>query len=166
MTQESTQSVAASAIRFLAAGGTASLVNWLVRFPLSLVLPFTGAVAIAYCVGMTLGFVLYQRWVFPGSTRSLWRQIVMFCAVNAVGLATVVASADVVRQAILQSGLAQSGAAGALAHLTAIAIGACVNFLGHRVATFGSAPLQNAEGVGLTAPIRVGDLQHPALAQK
>ncbi len=141
MTRESTQSIATSAIRFLAAGGTASLVNWLVRFPLSLVLPFQIAVAIAYCVGMTLGFVLYQKWVFPGSTSSLRRQIVMFCAVNAVGLVTVVATADVVRQAIVQSGLAQAGAASAVAHLTAIAIGACVNFLGHRVGTFGLAPL-------------------------
>ena len=44
--------------RFLVAGGSAALVNWLVRFPVELVLPFFAALIIAACIGMACGFLL------------------------------------------------------------------------------------------------------------
>ena len=74
--------------RFLVAGGIAALVNWLVRFPVELVLPYFAALLVATCIGMTCGFLLYRAWVFPGSTRPLSRQVRDFILVNLTGQAT------------------------------------------------------------------------------
>lgn len=125
----------AGAPRFLVAGGLASLVNWLVRFPLSLVLPFGTAVGAAYAVGMLVGFVLYRSWVFPGSTLPLAAQIGRFVLVNAAGLAVVVMGAKGL-VAVLMTGGLPGGPAEAAAHAGAIVLGALVNFAGHRALTF------------------------------
>ncbi len=52
-------------VRFLFLGGFAAAVNWLIRFPLSLFLPLSAAVAVAYLIGMSVGFTLYRTYVFP-----------------------------------------------------------------------------------------------------
>ena len=57
--------------RFLLLGGLAAAINWAVRFPLSLVLPIGPAVAVAYLIGMSVGFWLYRTYVFPGSSRPI-----------------------------------------------------------------------------------------------
>ncbi len=124
------------AARFLVAGGLSSLVNWLVRFPLSVVMPFMAAVALAYAVGMVIGFKLYRSWVFPGSTLSIGAQAVRFVAVNALGLATVVVSARLFVLVLSLGDLLSVGHAEALAHGAAIVTGAVVNFIGHRAVTF------------------------------
>jgi putative flippase GtrA len=118
------------------AGGFASLLNWLVRFPLSRLAPFEVAVGLAYGVGMLAGFGLYRSWVFPGSTLPLRSQIARFVAVNAAGLLVVVFGAALLVAAIGWTGLLAPPAAEALAHGLAILGGAIVNFLGHRAVTF------------------------------
>ncbi len=130
------QALPAGAPRFLVAGGLASSVNWLVRFPLSLVLPFGLAVAAAYAAGMLVGFVLYRSWVFPGSTLPLAAQVGRFLLVNAAGLAAVVIGAKGLVAALLSTGRVPHGAAEASAHAGAIVLGALVNFAGHRALTF------------------------------
>lgn len=130
------EAVPADAARFLLAGGLASLVNWLARFPLSLVLPFDLAVGTAYVVGMALGFWLYRAWVFPGSALPLSTQLGRFIAVNALGLAVVLIGARLLVEAIDASGFAPVGVVEAAAHGAAIMLGAAVNFLGHRALTF------------------------------
>ncbi len=132
------------AARFLVAGGLSSLVNWLVRFPLSAVIPFMGAVALAYAFGMAVGFMLYRSWVFPGSTLPLGTQAVRFLAVNALGLATVLVSARLFVPMLGLGGPLSLAHAEALGHGAAIATGAVVNFIGHRAVTFARR--------GLTAP--------------
>ncbi|HEX4765300.1 MAG TPA: GtrA family protein [Lichenihabitans sp.] len=124
------------AARFLVAGGLSSLVNWLVRFPLSAVMPFMGAVALAYAVGMAVGFALYRSWVFPGSTLPLGAQAVRFVAVNALGLATVLVAARLFVPVLGLGDLLSIAHAEALGHGLAIASGAVVNFIGHRAVTF------------------------------
>ena len=128
--------VPAGAPRFLVAGGLASLLNWLVRFPLSLVLPFELAVGVAYAIGMGVGFALYRSWVFPGSALPFRVQLGRFIAVNAAGLATVMVGARVLVLAFDSSGLLPVSPAEALAHAMAIVLGAAVNFVGHRALTF------------------------------
>ncbi len=44
--------------RFLIAGGFAAAVNWAVRFPLSLLMPYAAAVIAAGALGMGVGFVI------------------------------------------------------------------------------------------------------------
>jgi energy-coupling factor transport system substrate-specific component len=122
-------------VRFLVAGGLAALVNWLVRFPLDLVMPFAAAVVLAMVIGMVCGFLLYRAWVFPGSVRPLIVQVRDFVLVNLVGQAVMVLVAIVLRWILLAATLREVVAA-AVAHATGIAIGAAANFLGHRHITF------------------------------
>jgi len=121
--------------RFLVAGGIAALVNWLVRFPLELVLPFAGAVLAATGIGMACGFVLYRGWVFAGSDRPIMAQIRDFVLVNLLGQATMLGLAVLTRELLVLGGVSTL-VAGASAHAFAIAAGAIVNYLGHRHITF------------------------------
>lgn len=124
------------AARFLVAGGLSSLLNWLVRFPLSLAMPFDLAVSLAYAIGMILGFVLYRSWVFPGSTLPLGTQLMRFVAVNVLGFALVVVCAKLFVALLSIGGLMSLGEAEAAGHAFAIVTGAVVNFIGHRTVTF------------------------------
>jgi putative flippase GtrA len=121
--------------RFLVAGGIAALVNWLVRFPVELVVPYLAALLVSTGVGMTCGFLLYRAWVFPGSTRPLAGQIRDFILVNLTGQAAMLGVAASLRPLLM---LIDVGAliAGASAHALGIAVGAVVNYLGHRHVTF------------------------------
>ena len=94
--------------RFLVAGGIAALVNWLVRFPVELVLPYFAALLVATGIGMTCGFLLYRAWVFPGSTRPLGRQVRDFILVNLTGQATMLGVAALARQLLISAGSAPS----------------------------------------------------------
>ena len=124
--------------RFLVAGGIAALVNWLVRFPVELVLPYFAALLVATCIGMSCGFVLYRAWVFPGSTRPLGAQVRDFILVNLTGQATMLGVAALARE-LLVLALVTPLVAGATAHALGIAIGAVVNYLRHRHVTFSAA---------------------------
>ena len=124
--------------RFLIAGGIAALVNWLVRFPVELVLPYFAALLVATCIGMTCGFLLYRAWVFPGSTRPLAGQVRDFILVNLTGQATMLGVAALARQLLISLEVG-SLVAGASAHALGIAVGAVVNYLGHRHVTFTGA---------------------------
>ena len=122
--------------RFLVAGTIAALVNWLVRFPLELTMPFAVAVLVAMAIGMACGFVLYDRWVFPGSVRPLVGKIRDFVAVNLVSQAVMFVVSVGARELLLAEWAATLS--GAAAHLLGIATGAIVSFLGHRAITFGA----------------------------
>jgi energy-coupling factor transport system substrate-specific component len=123
--------------RFLVAGAIAALVNWLVRFPIELVLPFFAALAVATCVGMTCGFLLYRAWVFPGSSRPIVGQVRDFILVNLTGQATMLGVAVLARQLLIEIQI-DPVVAGASAHALGIAGGAVVNYLGHERVTFSS----------------------------
>lgn len=127
--------LASNQVRFLVAGGLAALVNWLVRFPLELVMPFMPAVLVALAVGMTSGFLLYDRWVFPGSVRPLATKIRDFIAVNVLTQAVMLVVTIGLREIALLAGI-PAVTAGAGAHLVGIGAGALVSYIGHRAVTF------------------------------
>jgi energy-coupling factor transport system substrate-specific component len=122
--------------RFLVAGSVASLVNWLARFPLELAMPFAAAVLGAMVVGMACGFLLYDRWVFPGSVRPLATKIRDFIAVNLASQAVMFVVSIGVRELLLLADWSVT-IAGAAAHLIGIAAGAFFSYFGHRSITFG-----------------------------
>lgn len=122
-------------LRFLLLGGTAAAINWLVRFPLSMVMPFPAAVFFAYLIGMMAGFTLYRAYVFPGSAMPIGVQIGLFLAVNAFGAVIVMG----VSLAIL-SAAGGLPFAEAFAHGTGIGVGAVANFFGHKYLTFRISP--------------------------
>jgi putative flippase GtrA len=123
--------------KFLVAGTIAALVNWFVRFPLELAMPFAAAVLVAMTIGMFAGFLLYDRWVFPGSPRHLLGKIRDFVAVNLVTQGVMFVVSIAAREILLIVGLSTT-LAGAAAHLFGIGCGAIVSFLGHRAITFGA----------------------------
>ena len=130
-------------VRFLMLGGLAATINWLVRFPLSLIMPLSAAVLVAYAIGMSAGFCLYRTYVFPGSSRPMAQQIVVFLLVNLAGAVVVLALTLALLN--LQSGmpLPETIKEG-LAHGFAIGIGAVVNFFGHKLLTFRVARTHSA----------------------
>lgn len=125
-------------VRFLIAGGSAALLNWLVRFPLSLVLPYTPALVVAQAIGMAYGFVIYRHWAFQSSgERSVIVELRDFLAVNAAGALVTIVIAVVAKAVLMLLSIPPSLAEGA-AHAGGIAGGAVINFLGHKHMTFRS----------------------------
>ncbi|WP_322055184.1 GtrA family protein [Paraburkholderia bannensis] len=123
-----------SIAKFLVAGGIASLINWLSRFVFSEIMPFTYAVAVAYVVGMVVGFVLYRNWVFERRGSMISGQIALFVIVNIFGMGAVALSSMELLN-LTSTWFPQKAAEGS-ANLAGISIGAVVNYIGHRVVTF------------------------------
>jgi energy-coupling factor transport system substrate-specific component len=123
--------------RFLIAGGSAALINWLARIGFSQLLPLDQAILLAYGIGMLAGFLLYRSFVFESAIGTLSRQITIFLGVNLVG-AVVVVAATLALKGLALSILPRMDAsfAEALAHGAAIGIGAVSNYFGHRLLTF------------------------------
>lgn len=69
-------------LEFLAVGGLAALLHWLVRLFLSIWLPFSWAVIIAYAVGIIVAFLLNSFFVFPKSEKARHTQARDFILVN------------------------------------------------------------------------------------
>lgn len=128
-------------IRFLLLGGFAAAVNWLARFPLSVFLPFDLAVIVAYVIGMSIGFTLYRRYVFPGSTRPLVEQSLIFLGINLLGALVVLGLTRLFLPLMAQTGWPLA-VREAVAHGAAIGVGAIVNFFGHKTLTFARAGRQ------------------------
>lgn len=122
-------------LAFLICGTLAAAINWVARMILSLWMSFSLAVVLAYAIGMLAGFLLYRRYVWTSSARSLPAQILAFIAVNiaVAGLVLLVAIGLVTVGDLL---IGRSGLTEALAHGVAIAVGAAANYVTHREITF------------------------------
>ena len=107
-------------------------------------MPFVAAVIAATVIGMGVGFVIYQTFVFPGSTRPLWLRLRDFLLVNAGATLGVAGSAAIAL--VLLGGVMAQGAAEAIAHAVGIAVGAVLNFTGHRLLTFRDAAVAPPSG--------------------
>lgn len=122
-------------VRFLLAGGVAALINWLVRFPLSHVMPFAAAVAVANVIGMVCGFLSYRFFVFPDSTRLIAHQVRDFIVVNLVSMIVVVLVSVLFADYLLPL-LGWRWQVEAISHAMGIAAGAVSNYFGHRQFSF------------------------------
>lgn len=126
-------------LAFLICGTLAAAVNWFARMILSVWMPFGPAVVVAYAIGMLAGFLLYKRYVWRVTERSLLGQITAFIAVNiAVAGLVLVTALALVALGELVSG--RSVIIEALAHGVAIAVGAAANYIAHREITFRVRP--------------------------
>lgn len=123
--------------RFLIAGSAAALLNWFVRFPLSLALPFAYAVALANVIGMVFGFLCYRMFVFPNSNRELRQQLIHFVLVNLLSMIVVVGVSVLFSDYILPF-MGWHWQTEAVSHAFGIAAGAVSNFYGHRHWSFAS----------------------------
>ena len=137
--------------RFLICGGSAAAINWLARIALSQFMPFAAAVALAYGIGMIVGFCLYRYVVWRASKTPLARQAALFIAVNAYGAAVVL----LVSLGLIELGKLMSSNLAVietLAHGAAIAVGAITNYFGHSRVTFAGVPALSATA-GLDMPL-------------
>lgn len=126
-------------VRFLIAGGSAALLNWLVRFPLSLVFPYTTALTAAQAIGMAYGFIIYRHWAFRSSgERPVITELRDFLAVNAAGATVTIVIAVVAKAGLMLLSIPPSLAEG-VAHAGGITGGAIINFLGHKHVTFSAS---------------------------
>ena len=122
-------------VRFLLVGGLAALINWLVRFPLSYIMPFAAAVAVANVIGMVFGFVSYRLFVFTDSTRQVAHQVRDFIVVNLVSMIVVVLVSVLFADYVLPL-LGWRWQVEAISHAVGIGAGAVSNYFGHRQFSF------------------------------
>ncbi len=126
-------------MRFIAAGGALAAMNWLLRFPLSLALPYEAAVVAAAAAMIAIGFFLYRGYVFAPSSRSVRWQMTMFFVVSFVGVGVTTLVAAEARDIFQHRSLLRAADAEAFGHIFGIGAAAIWNFLGHRHLTFGRA---------------------------
>jgi len=74
---------------FLLVGGAAAAAQWLSRFAFNAILPYAGAVAVAYGVGVLVAFELNRRFVFPSAAGERRAQFARFLLVNAISFTLV-----------------------------------------------------------------------------
>lgn len=124
---------------FVAVGGTAALLHWLARIVLSLWLPFSLAVVLAYVVGMLVAFLLNSFFVFQRSTRPRALQARDFIIINLASFPLVWFAALQINSGLQALGpLHDAGAryTEALAHAIAISLPMLATFLIYKFHAF------------------------------
>ena len=124
--------------RFLLAGGLAALVNWVSRFAFNLVMSYAAAIVAAFAVGMTVGFVLNKRYVFPYGQRPVAAEMSFFVLFNLAAFPITWVIAYVLGERLLP-GLMPRQLALALGHGCGVAVPALLNFVLHKFITFRGA---------------------------
>jgi len=124
--------------RFLLAGGLAALVNWVSRFAFNLVMSYAAAIVAAFAVGMTVGFVLNKRYVFPYGQRPVAAEMSFFVLFNLAAFPITWVIAYVLGEWLLP-GLMPRQLALALGHGCGVAVPALLNFVLHKFITFRGA---------------------------
>jgi len=138
-------------LRYLVCAGLAALANFLAGSVLIESFGFRGslgfpvAVALAYCVGMTVNFLLNRRLTFESDRRGI-DQARTFIVVALSGLAVTTALAALGRDAlglvippsgVLPAVFGSVAAPETLSRIIAIGLTSIYSFLGHRYLTFG-----------------------------
>lgn len=123
-------------LKFLAASGTAALVNIGARWVFDIRLPYLPSIVLAYLVGMATAFLLNRALVFrdrPGEVRA---QAAWFVVVNAFAvLQTVVISLVLARWLLPALGVPH---ADTVAHVFGVAAPAITSYIAHNRLTFRS----------------------------
>lgn len=120
---------------FVAAGGTAALVNFGSRIALSRFMPYVPAIVVAYCIGMATAFLLNRAFVFAGATNPMREQVAWFVLVNAVAVAqTVLISLFFARVVFPWVGMGFHP--DTLAHAVGVVAPVFTSYLGHKRLSF------------------------------
>ncbi len=126
-------------LRFLVTGGLAAAVNIGSRELLNLVIPYEGAVALAYLVGMVVAFVLARLMVFTPSGQRVHREFARFALVNALGFAQVwVVSVGLARVVFPLFGMTWH--ADLIAHVIGVISPVAVSYFLHKHFSFAERP--------------------------
>jgi len=122
-------------VYFVLTGGLAACVNFFSRILLSIWLPYSSAIIVAYLFGMTTAFVLNKLLVFRDANNALHHQVFWFCIVNlAAVLQTLAVSLLLVDIAFPRLGFRWHPET--VAHGIGVLVPVVVSFLGHKHLTF------------------------------
>lgn len=119
---------------FAAAGGFAAFTNWLSRIALSLWLPFTLSILLAYIIGMATAFTLNRIFVFKESEKTISEQAKGFIFMNALSFPVVWFSAIKINETLQAFGYKSYSEA--IAHAVAVMLPMITTFLFYKVVAF------------------------------
>ncbi len=120
---------------FLLAGGVAAAANFGSRILLSLALPYTVAIVLAYCIGMVTAFLLNRRFVFTEAENSFRSQAAWFIAINLFAvLQTLAVSLLLARWLFPRAGM--DFYPETIAHAFGVAVPVATSYFGHKALTF------------------------------
>lgn len=123
---------------FVIAGGVAACVNFFSRILLSHWLTYSGAIVVAYLLGMVTAFVLNRLLVFKQVSHSMRHQVFWFTMVNlAAVLQTLAISLLLAEWLFPRAGF--SWHPETVAHAFGVAIPVGTSFVGHKYLSFRSA---------------------------
>lgn len=125
--------------RFLLTGGIAASANIGSRVVFSLWVPYIPAITLAFCVGLTTGFLLNRGWVFTRTGRGWLVEAMWFTAVNFVGLAQTIGISWILSKIILPA-LGQEAFVAETAHAIGVVVPVITSYLGHKYFTFRVQP--------------------------
>lgn len=120
---------------FLVIGGISALTNLGSRYLLDLALPFEAAVVLAYAVGMTVGFALFQLTMFHGKNVLQARPMIRFVWVNLLGVTLTWAVSSLMARFFLPA-IAWDWHPFEIAHLAGVAAPAISSYLLNKYYTF------------------------------
>ena len=121
---------------YLGAGITAAASNFAARFAFSHVVSFEVAVALAYVVGMIVGFTLMRSYAFTSSRRPMSRQMLDYCWVNLLGVVQTVVTSSLMLRQVFPHFFSDADLLEPWAHLFGIAVPAVSSYFGHKWFTF------------------------------
>lgn len=122
-------------VRYLAAGGMAAAANYFSRFGFSVWFTFEIAVALAFFVGLTTGFLLMRQFVFDGVGKPVGPQAAKYVMVNVGALVLTVGISSLLARWLLPA-VGVDRHVEAIAHAFGVAVPVLTSYLGHRYATF------------------------------
>jgi putative flippase GtrA len=122
--------------RFLLAGGLAACVNVGSRMAFDRFMPYTAAIALAFCLGLTTAYVLTRTFVFTDSQRRHSEASFRFAVVNVLGFAQTWLVSIGLGDYVLPS-LGVTSHAHDVAHVIGVATPVFTSFIAHRNWTFG-----------------------------
>ncbi len=120
---------------FLLAGGIAAAANFGSRFIFSLWVRYEWAVVLAFCVGLTVGFVLMRTFVFDARHKPVGPQFARFVGVNLFAAVQTFVISIVLARWLLPAVRVESHAE-AIGHLAGVVFPMITSYFGHRLLTF------------------------------
>ncbi|MXO87423.1 GtrA family protein [Alteraurantiacibacter aestuarii] len=124
--------------RFLMAGGTSALANWLSRIALTPITGYIAALFLAYAIGIATAFVLNERYVFARSSTRRHQQVIYFVGFNLCMMPVVITISWALSETLFPR-IGMTFFPREIAHAIAVASPVPISFLMHKFFTFKGA---------------------------
>lgn len=125
-------------LKFILAGGLAASINFGSRFVYSYFVEFELAVVLAFCTGLTSGYILSKALVFPKGRHSRNKEAGYFLIVNLIALLQTWLISIILASYILPMAF-NSTISEAAGHLTGVIFPVFTSYIGHKYFTFSNS---------------------------